>query len=646
MQSETLCSKAPNGWWNWGLFRKNAARFWPIWGGYLAVWLFLMPMTFLFEVRDGADAQEWAQFMPIGKLNPVGLALAILFGILCAMAVFSYLYNPRSVGLMHSLPIRREGLFFTNYVSGLLFLLVPQGVVFVLTLLAEAAYSSVNLSALWLWLLMQTLLCLFFYSFAVFCAMFTGNLLALPLFYGILNFLALGMAWLLSGLFQQFVYGFTKWHGMADVAVWLSPAARLYQSIYYSSGRGGAHYTLGGVGPALLYAFVGLVLAAVALIVYRRRQLERAGDIVAVAWVRPVFKYGVAFCCAVALGSWLYHMFAPSFLNDAWTMLVLLLLGGLVGYFAAEMLLKKTFRVFQKGWPGALACCVVLAAAALTMQYDLIGFNRVPTVGQVASVSVQSIYSMPRDDGTYRTVELTDPEDIQKVLELHSYITRHKQEIQQELNSPVELWAQAGDEALWDSTNVYLDYQMADGSSRERQYRIPIRWTDLSDPETPAALLTALLNQPENVKYAYLTANNIPADARPVEARFEVYDTQEGISYAVEVEGEARQARLLEAVMKDMDAGRIGRRFLFDDSQRQAVCYTSNLEFTLFKAYPEAEGEQPSSVNYSFSISLQTTASETLGLLEEWGLIDETHILTTHAQDLAEYEQNATLVRE
>ena len=57
------------------------------------------------------------------------------------------------------------------------------------------------------------------------------------------------------------------------------------------------------------HALVGLVLAGAALAVYRHRSLETAGDVVSVRWVRPVFKYGVAFCVAVTLGQFLYFLF-------------------------------------------------------------------------------------------------------------------------------------------------------------------------------------------------------------------------------------------------------------------------------------------------------------------------------------------------
>ena len=59
-------------------------------------------------------------------MTSAGPVVACLYGVAVAMAVFSYLYSARSVSLMHSLPIRRSGLFLTNYISGLLFFVVPN----------------------------------------------------------------------------------------------------------------------------------------------------------------------------------------------------------------------------------------------------------------------------------------------------------------------------------------------------------------------------------------------------------------------------------------------------------------------------------------------------------------------------------------
>lgn len=87
---------------NQTLFLKNLTRFWPIWGAYGAIWLYL----FIAEASSGWDA-GLARTLPLESLCFFGIALAAVFGIIAAMAVFSYLYSSRSVDMLHALPMRR-----------------------------------------------------------------------------------------------------------------------------------------------------------------------------------------------------------------------------------------------------------------------------------------------------------------------------------------------------------------------------------------------------------------------------------------------------------------------------------------------------------------------------------------------------------
>ena len=68
--------------------------------------------------------------------------ISIVYAILCAMAVWSYLYNARSVGMMHTLPIRREGLFVTNVLSGLTMMAIPYAVTGVLLVLVTMLFGG------------------------------------------------------------------------------------------------------------------------------------------------------------------------------------------------------------------------------------------------------------------------------------------------------------------------------------------------------------------------------------------------------------------------------------------------------------------------------------------------------------------------
>lgn len=642
MPSATSCSKGPNPWWNSTLYRKNLKRFWPIWASY-GVILLLVPLTFLLTWLDRNEILDIniVAMDLLGFVSPMGLILSAVWSIVSAMAVFSYLYNSRSVQLYHALPIRREGLYLTNYLSGLSFLVLPLGVVFLFTLAVEAVSGTLLLWPLFQWLIAQVCFALFFYSFAAFCALFVGHIVALPVFYGILNFLAFGMSQLLSELFRQFVYGYHSWPAMSQLAQWLSPFIVLYrEGGVRVADNGGYFYT--GLAAALAYALAGLVLAAVGLLVYRVRPLETAGDVVAVKWVRPVFKYGVAFCAAVTIGIFLRELFRTLLPGGMWPMLGLMVLGGLIGYFAAEMLLRKTFRVLRRSWKGALALCLVLTAAALTMNYDLIGFNRAPSRYNVVSVYLWGPYTYPSDSASHFDIYCTDSEDIEAVLALHQAIARDQQELQDRLEHDrysTGYDPENPDQPLVQSQNVYFSYNLADGSQLTREYTLQLYSTDLEDPDSVASLLNNIINAPDAIENSYFSGvESQDAFDSLAEASVEnVYNAGSQTYDSLEVLSEADRNALLAAVRSDLAAGRLGQRYLFDDKERNDTCCLADLKLSFFKTIkdPDQYGQLwEHDWSTTVTIGLQITATDTIACLEELGLIDENHPLTTHTEDM------------
>lgn len=645
MPSATLCSKGPNPWWNSTLYRKNLKRFWPIWASY-GVILLLVPLTFLLTWLDRNDTLDIniVAMDLLGFVSPMGLILSAVWSIVSAMAVFSYLYNSRSVQLYHALPIRREGLYLTNYLSGLSFLVLPLGVVFLFTLAVEAVSGTLMLWPLLQWLIAQVCFALFFYSFAAFCALFVGHIVALPVFYGILNFLAFGMCQLLSELFRQFVYGYHSWPVMSQLAQWLSPFIVLYREGGVRVGDTGGYFFT-GLATALVYALAGLVLAALGLVVYRTRPLETAGDVVAVKWVRPVFKYGVAFCAAITIGIFLRELFRTLLPGGMWPMLGLMVLGGLIGYFAAEMLLRKTFRVLRRSWKGALALCLVLTAAALTMNYDLIGFNRAPSRYNVVSVYLDGPYTYPSDSASHFGIYLTEDDEIEAALALHQAIARNQQELQDRLEHDrysTGYDPENPDLAVAQSQTVYFYYDLADGSRLTREYTLQLYTTDLEDPDSVASLLNSIINAPDAIEDAYFSGveSQDAFDNLADISLSNVYDAQTQTYVDLNVDTEAARDALLAAVRSDMAAGRLGQRYLFDDKERNDTCCLADLKLSFFKTIKETNqyGEVwEHDWSTTVTIGLQITATDTIACLEELGLIDENHPLTTHTEDMLRY---------
>ena len=643
MSWEVRTMQFGTSYFNKTLFAKHFARFWPIWGLYGLIWTMCLPLGILLDSRSGWT-QVRARVLPLNYLDTSGwfsaaTFLAVVFGLLAAMAVFSYLYSARSVGLFHALPLRREGLFLTSYLAGLGFLILPNLAVFLLALAAEAACGAVVFSSLFTWLVVSSLLGLFFYSFAVFCAMFTGHILALPAFYVVLNGLAAGLAVLFGQMAHEFLFGFDGAAWLTAVASWLSPVLRLsacrvvYPTVTDAAGNsvtdeGAAYFS--GLGYVALYALVGVVLAAVALAVYRRRQLETAGDVVSVSWVRPVFKYGVAFCAAVALGETLYSLFSALLPRGAWGLLLMLLLWGAAGYFVAEMLLRKKFWVFRGSWKGCVVLLCCLTAAMCLMEFDVTGFERrVPDPARVQSVSLDAGSTAPYDDANGQGLLLDGPEDIAAVTELHRAIVARKAAIEgaepdytyEQLDGGLEVETSG---QAW----VQLRYTLTNGSVVTRSYRIPLTQEALDDPDTPAARLDALLNAPGQAEKAYFGAMAEGDYLISAVVTQPHYDEEGAYYYDEKPVDSTGLEELWSAVQADLADGSLGRRYLLENQARLENCYVNDLILTFRRAGQAARAD--GSDTYSVTVTLQTTGARTLAALEQYGF--DLDSLLTQAQ--------------
>lgn len=654
MRWEVRTMPSRTSWFSRTLFCKNLARFWPIWAMALAIWSFTLPVNLLLVVsrdtyKGGMSASQYFADVSVLETASGGILYALVFGLLAAMAVFAYLYQSRSVGMMHALPLKREGLFLTGYLSGLVMAVGPLVVTFLTTLAAEAAMGAVNAGALCMWLVVQLMLVLFFYSFAVFCAMFTGSLLALPAFYGVLNLLVLGIYTLVDGLLSQFLYGYSRVEGFANAAEMLTPtaylASRLRLERRWDDAGNILTATFHGLAPALCYAAVGLLLCYAALVLYRRRHVETAGDVVSVHWIRPIFKYGVAFCAALAGGVVLYYYFFQYMLpNSPLTFLILLLPCGAIGYFVAEMLLQKSFRAFAR-WKGCLVFLAALAAVLTGVWLDPIGFSAwTPSAGQVGSVLVYAGSAAPYDGGNSGSWVVEDPEQIEAVIEIHAALAAQRDTLRGWTGTgelPAETVTDAAEGLTFDvetegQSSFNVDYYtMADGRTISRSYSFPVTQALLEDPTSYAAMLQTFLNRPEDVVKRYFGGAE---KGKLAMVGIELYNTVTENFESVTVPDAGMEA-MLAAVKSDMEAGRLGRRFLLENRERMETCYYNDMNFGFYDFAGTVEAARVTGAavraereSWETRVTLQTTATDTLAELERQGILDDTHRLLTQAE--------------
>ena len=619
---------------NGTLYRKSLARFWPLWGLWGLIWMFLGPLRMLnnyFEIlRWNGSLGEARQSIyqdaqRLGELLNPGVWLACVFGVLAAMAVFGYLYSTRSACMMHALPLRRESLFTTQYLAGLSFLLLPLAAVGVITLAAElilipSYHWGATIPTLGTVLLVQGGVCLFFFSFASFCAMFTGHILALPSFYAILNGLVFVIYYLVTMLLRQFFYGYSTgydnfWVTCCTPVYILSEACRWQMApiettdVLVNTSR----WHLGSPTIVAVYAGVGVLFALAALSVYRRRHVESAGDVVSVKLVRPVFKYGVALCAGLCLGVFTANFF--NWRNDPPTGLIAcVLIWTAVGYFIAEMLLKKSFRVW-KAWKGGVAAVAVMALLCAACVYDLFGVEtRVPSVDSVEKVYFYGDIGYPYDDGRLRFDNTSDPRLIEMVTQLHQNAVEEKGRAQQV----------GGDDYIY----FTIVYTLKNGSTLSRQYSsVPVYEDEVHDPDTLTGCAQLILEDRELIEQMYNFDYYEQGQLTQTYLQ-DVWQEQEEYFDALYLEDQslADQRELWEAVRQDFEEGNIGVHTLFPDGHQDNV--TPKLEFTWTfetdspRTTSDREGSK-SILHENITIAVTPQATHTLACLEEMGVPGE-----------------------
>ncbi len=469
---------------NGTILKKDLLRGAPLWGIYLLIWLAILPLNiFSTEWLEGYRAVELIREAAVVNAG----AINAMYGLAVACVMYSYLYKARNANFFAGLPVRRETMFLTNYVTGLLYCILPNLAVGLLTVLAGGAVSTNLLPAVCSWIGASFLTYVFYYSFSVLCAVLVGHLVALPVLYGILNFTAVVVEAILLELLRMFVYGMPSFNSLKFQ--FLSP---LFDSLVES--RIGVNYEriddlyqsveIYGWRYMTILCAVGLGLAVLAFCIYRRRRMEAAGDVIAVKSLRPVFLYCFTAGCSLVIG-WLLsallvqnrydHRFLP--------VLLCMIMGAAIGWFGGQMMLRKSLRVFGKGDWGRLGIvCAVICTLLICCKADLFGYTRyVPEAEQVAQVSLR------REGG-----EVEDPELIAAVIDLHQTMVDRRYETMKWRDGLV---------------TAYLRYELKNGKTVCREMGMPLRWDEEAKPEDTLVRYEQIYNDGR-----FLMANNLPKE--------------------------------------------------------------------------------------------------------------------------------------
>lgn len=512
--------KSKTSFFNTSLLRKDMVRFAPAWVLYTVSLLLIFTGSILSYDRRSV---AYALSESIGLFGVFNLGYAML----CAQLLFGDLFNSRMCNALHALPIRREGWFITHLLAGLAFCAIPVAVAGLVFLTVLGSYWMAAL----LWMAALMLQFLFFFAVAILSVMLVGNRFAAAVVYAILSFLAAIMLWLFTYLYQPHLYGF-----VIDTAPFLQlcPVVQMFLYDWFVPNKvTGLVYLKNGWGYLGICSLAAVAFLALALWMYRKRALEKAGDFIVFKPTAPVFLVLYTFSAGTGL-----HLFSKIFVGES-TEFVFLIVGLAIGFFTGLMLLERTIRVFRGKTFARFG--ILLAAFGLTLVLtilDPIGITRwVPDAGDVKWVSMET-YS----EADHLEHAITDKAVIKQILSVHQHAVDHPEE------------ASNGKR----DTTIMFAYQLKSGRIVQRQFML--------DTDTLAAMtMKSVLSRPEVLFGSEYTT----LDALVEEVRYVDLNREDGLMLT-----DREQIRgLLEAVLADSLAGNLCQDYMLRQGESEGYLY-------------------------------------------------------------------------
>ena len=443
------------------VLKTDITRFAPVWASYLLG----LAMMVLLQFSGGSDDTAKNSIVhDFNRLCMLGVGVNGLYALVVVQALFGDLLNPRLCNALHAMPVTRDGYYGAHLIAGVLFAVVPNCLVLLPTsLLLPRQVASVAL----LTLLALSLQFIFYLGTALTAVQLAGNRVGMVLIYGILNFATVLLYWFVAMVFIPLIYG-------KDISIsWVAricPTVAMYEGTYFTTVDHSYyigdtyHYVFDGISmgdvwlKAAVCAGLGVICMAIAQLLYRKRRLETAGDLVAYSILSPFFLALYTLTVAAFL-----HLVVKQLTQGAISEYFFLPLGLIAGYVTGLMLLRRTSRVFR--WRlvvplgGILAVCALCVLSIATDAFHVI--RRVPDAQDVQSVvlaPVQMSYSNA-------ALTLTEKDEIEDILAYHQGALRNWQK-------------QVGDCLLqrdghWspgDYYNIQLRYTLKNGSTFQRRY--------------------------------------------------------------------------------------------------------------------------------------------------------------------------------
>ena len=412
--------------------------------------------------------------------SPILILTSIIIIAGVVISHFSYLFTSKATTSMHSYPINRKQLFFTNVVSGLIILIIPVLLLSIALLYPETKVAMDNIWAspalfpngleigqtintvpvIAVFFFRTVVMIIFYYSLFLLATMISGNAVICLLFMGALPFIPTGIILVQQQLMTFFGFGYVasfelveKVFTHTNPAMWSTFLGWSNRSISITATEQGNFFTIYGIG----YILISVALLVASYFCNRIRPQERAGDSVVFNFLEKIsiFLFSVAGMLTISM------LFMVTFRTEV-SIYIGATFGLILSYIAAHMIAAQSTRVLKKAKKDFLQYASIIAAIYLFfivfVQLDVTGhLRRTPSAGEVEGIFI-SEWNRRVDE----TALITDPQTIADTIALHEALSRNKNSLR---GAFLENFTGAN-QNRWSEMNLqqtHIWYRMKDG---------------------------------------------------------------------------------------------------------------------------------------------------------------------------------------
>ena len=333
----------------------------------------------------------------IGINNPFFGIIFIVLSLVMAMSGFSYLYSKKKVDLYHSLPVKREVLYFIKLINGILIVVIPFIICeIVASLLAIANTGKISILIAAIWAIAEwTLLFILSYFLTVFSIMLTGNMLIGILACGFFSFYFPLISLVLKGYQSTF---FDTYYTSGFIIENVLPNMSSFMLMFNI-------FELKWLTRIIIVILASIVFLFINLFLYKKRASEAAGKSVSFNVIKlPIKSMMVIFM------SILMYLLGYEVMNDSigWGLFGLIV-SGVITHCVMEIIYNQDFKKIFAKKIELLVLIIISIFIAAAFQFDIFGYDSyIPSASQIKSTAVISDLLESNSEQYYNKVEISD----------------------------------------------------------------------------------------------------------------------------------------------------------------------------------------------------------------------------------------------